>query len=196
LTGKFQVEMKGRNKEKLNTILYCEQVLLSAETLAEKESISLIDAFQKLRKKQFRMLQQQDANYNFGAFKREMMGEIDKLEDALMNVELKLQESLQISTTDFQDRVKKIIDDMKVKTQAYIKEVNEIMELFSQDLKVYALAEYDRINSMEEDLSGGDAEQMSDDMIHLMSDSDALNQHLEASKENIDSRVNDVESNI
>jgi hypothetical protein len=196
LTGKFQVEMKGRNKEKLNTILYCEQVLLSAETLAEKESISLIDAFQKLRKKQFRMLQQKDANNSFGEFERKMMGEIDKLEDALMNVELKLQERLQISTTDFQDRVKKIIDDMKVKTQAYIKEVNEIMELFSQDLKVYALAEYDRINSMEEDLSGGDAEQMSDDMIHLMSDSDALNQHLEASKENIDSRVNDVESNI
>lgn len=42
-----------------------------------------------------------------------MFAEIDKLENSLMDVELKLQESLQISTSDFQDRVKKIIEDMK-----------------------------------------------------------------------------------
>jgi hypothetical protein len=74
------------------------------------------------------------------------MVEIDRLEDGLMNVELKLQESLLLATLDFQDRVKRIIDDMRGKTQVYIKEVNEIMELFAQDLKVYALAELDRIN--------------------------------------------------
>jgi hypothetical protein len=142
------------------------------------------------------MLQQQNADFNFGAFKKEMLGEIEKLEDALMNVELKLQESLFIATNGFQERVKNIIGDMRTKLQNYIKEVNEIMELFSQDLKVYALAEYDRINSMEEDLSGGDAEQLSDDMIHLMSDSDALIQHLEGSKENVDAKINDVESQV
>ena len=74
------------------------------------------------------------------------MVEIDRLEDGLMNVELKLQESLLLATLDFQDRVKRIIDDMRGKTQVYIKEVNEIMELFAQDLKDYALAELDRIN--------------------------------------------------
>jgi hypothetical protein len=47
------------------------------------------------------MLQQQDANFNFGAFKKETIGEIDKLEDALMNVELKLQESLLLATNGF-----------------------------------------------------------------------------------------------
>jgi hypothetical protein len=45
ITGKFQIDMKYRNMEKLNTILYCEQVLLTAETEAEKESINLIDTF-------------------------------------------------------------------------------------------------------------------------------------------------------
>jgi len=48
--------MKLRNVDKLNTILYCEQVLLATETEAEKESINLIDTFQKLRKHRFRML--------------------------------------------------------------------------------------------------------------------------------------------
>jgi len=91
------------------------------------------------------MLQQQDANFNFGAFKKEMVGEIEKLEDALMSVELKLQESLFTATNGFQDRVRKIIGDMKIKLQNYIKEVNEIMELFSQDLKVIAIAEHERL---------------------------------------------------
>lgn len=40
------------------------------------------------------MLQQQDQNFNFGAFKKEMLADIEKLEDALMAVELKLQVSL------------------------------------------------------------------------------------------------------
>lgn len=35
--------MKIRNKEKLNTIVYCEQVLRTAEKNAEQESIVLID---------------------------------------------------------------------------------------------------------------------------------------------------------
>lgn len=56
-TQKFQHEMKLRNKEKLNTIVYCEQVLRTAEKLAEQESIALIDQFQKTRKHRFRKLQ-------------------------------------------------------------------------------------------------------------------------------------------
>lgn len=44
-TSKFHIDMKTRNKEKINTIKYCEQVLLRSETEAEKESISLIDNF-------------------------------------------------------------------------------------------------------------------------------------------------------
>jgi len=55
-TQKFQHEMKLRNKEKLNTIVYCEQVLRTAEKIAAQESIDLLDNFAKLRKHKFRML--------------------------------------------------------------------------------------------------------------------------------------------
>lgn len=52
---------------------------------------------------------------------------------------------MQVSTTDFQERVKKIIEDMKQKTGLFIKEVQEEMEQFSADIKVKALEEFDRI---------------------------------------------------
>jgi hypothetical protein len=50
--------MKNRNKEKTNTILYCEKVLNDAERKAEQESINLIDKFTSYRKHKFRQLQQ------------------------------------------------------------------------------------------------------------------------------------------
>jgi hypothetical protein len=93
-TQKFQHEMKTLNKEKLNTIVYCEQILRQAEKEAEAECIGRLDLFAKLRKHKFRFLHQQPAQFNFGSFKKEVIVEIDRLEDDLMSVEIKLQESL------------------------------------------------------------------------------------------------------
>jgi hypothetical protein len=42
--------------------------------------------------------------------------EIRVLEDELMGVEMKLQEALMAATSDFQERVKRIIEEMKTKT--------------------------------------------------------------------------------
>jgi len=97
-TQKFQHEMKALNKEKLNTIVYCEQVLHNAEKQAEKDSIARLDAFSKLRKHKFRMLAQVNGSFNFANFKKEMLTEIEKLEDDLMATEVKLQEVLGLST--------------------------------------------------------------------------------------------------
>ena len=194
-TQKFQHEMKGRNKEKLNTIVNCEQVLRTSEKQAEKDSIALIDRFINLRKhaflKKLPEVVPEGMHIDYAGFKKGLNSEIEVLEDDLMGVELKLQEALQVSTSDFQERVKKIIEDMKQKTGQYIKEVQDEMEQFSVALKVYALQEFDRIANMEEDQNGGDTESMSDNMIILMGDNDVLNQHLEQSKENVDSKIGD-----
>jgi hypothetical protein len=45
-----------------------------------------------------------------------MLGFIDVLEDALMGVEMELQDSLSVSTAKFFEMVKKINEDMKAKT--------------------------------------------------------------------------------
>ena len=65
-------------------------MLRTSEKQAEFESIGKLDTFTKLRKHKFRMLAQQNGNYNFATFKRELLTEIDKLEDDLMSTELKL----------------------------------------------------------------------------------------------------------
>ena len=67
------------------------------------------------------------------------------------------------------------------------------MLLFSVALKAYALLEVERIANMGDD--AGD-EPLSNDLILLMDDADYLNSQLEGSKENIELRVNDVESQI
>ena len=194
-TAKFQGEMKNRNKEKMNTIAFCEQVLRNAEKQAEQESIVLIDKFNTLRKHKFRRLFaiKEGEHFDYNSFKKEMAKEIETLEDDLMAVELKLQEQLQVATTDFQERVKRVLEEMKNKTNVYIQEVNQEMELFSVSLKAYALQEVERIGNMGDD---GDQEPMTDEFVLLMDDADYLNSQLEGSKENIELRVNDIESQI
>ena len=61
-----------------------------------------------------------------------------------------------MATADFTERVKRIIDDMKLKTGAFIKEVQLEMEQFSAALKVYAMAEFERFAQMGDDVNNND----------------------------------------
>lgn len=54
---------------------------------------------------------------DFDSFEDELIFTINQLEDDLMGVEMRLQESLGASTADFFDRVRRIIDEMKNKLQ-------------------------------------------------------------------------------
>ena len=113
-----------------------------------------------------------------------------------MGVEMKLSDALQTATTDFTDRVKKIIEEMKNKTQNFIKEVQEQMDQFNVQLKQHALAEFDRLTSLTEDQNQEFQEQLSDGIVYLLEDREVLTSHVEASKENIDSKISDKESDI
>ena len=93
-TQKYQSEMKNLNRQKKNTVLYCEQVLRDAEREAEKESIKLIEAFKSKRKHRFREIQNIGDNADYDTYEDELMLDINKLEDDLMGVEMKLQDTL------------------------------------------------------------------------------------------------------
>lgn len=83
-TAKYQAEMKTRNKEKINTLIYCEQVLRDAEKEAERESITLIEAFKRQRKNMFRqldMLEEHDEDVDLDQQEEDLLALIDKLED-------------------------------------------------------------------------------------------------------------------
>jgi hypothetical protein len=58
------------------------------------------------------------------------------------------------------------------------------------------LAEYDRIANMEEDPNGEMQGEMSNELVLMMEDKDILVSHIEASKENVDSKIGDKETEI
>ena len=140
--------MKFLNKEKKRHIIFCEDVLKKAEREAELESISLVNGFKNQRKHRFRELMQKDDEELFDQYEEKLLEQIDLLEDQLMGVEMKLQDNLAVSTGDFNDRVKKLIDEMKTKTQNQyilfltfsIKDVGGEVETFYSSLKTYATA--------------------------------------------------------
>lgn len=71
------------------------------------------------------------------------------------------------------------------------------MENFNATLRNYAVAEYDRmVNMGEEESQNNIQEELSNDLIILMEDKDILVSHIEASKENVDSKIGDKETEI
>mmetsp|Transcript_27396 Transcript_27396/g.20546 ORF Transcript_27396/g.20546 Transcript_27396/m.20546 type:complete len:143 (+) Transcript_27396:908-1336(+) len=132
--------MMKENENKKHHIIYCEQVLKAAEREAEQDSIRLIDQFKNSRKHRFRQLNDQYDEDQFDKFEEDLLKQIDMLEDGLMGVEMKLKDVLETATNDFRERVRFIIEAMKNKTTAYIKEVVNEVELFYGQLRAYAVA--------------------------------------------------------
>lgn len=72
------------------------------------------------------------------------------------------------------------------------------MENFNAALKIHALAEFDKFSSQAEDQNPDALNEMqiSDDLVVLLEDREMLTSHVEASKENIDSKISDKETEI
>lgn len=93
-------------------------MLRQEERDAEKDSITLMDRFKNKRKHMFRELNdKQDDDDLMEEYERILQDEIDRIEDELMSVEMKLQDTLTGSTSEFFEKVKGIIELMKSTTQ-------------------------------------------------------------------------------
>ena len=68
--------------------------------------------------RQLDIMEDKDEDVDLDEFEDELIDEIGKLEDDLLGVEMKLSEALQTATSEFQDKIRKIIDDMRSKTGA------------------------------------------------------------------------------
>ena len=68
--------------------------------------------------RQLDIMEDKDEDVDLDEFEDELIDEISKLEDDLLGVEMKLSEALQTATSEFQDKIRKIIDDMRSKTGA------------------------------------------------------------------------------
>ncbi len=71
------------------------------------------------------------------------------------------------------------------------------MQAFSVDLKAYAVPEIERIQALLDQGEGDtvDGEQLSDEMVTLL-EIEVLNQHLDQSKDNVESKIIDMENTI
>lgn len=122
-------------------------------------------------------------------YERILYEEIDKLEDELMNVEMKLQDTLTGSTGEFFEKVKGIIELMKSTTQNFVTEVANEMNNFYSELKKYATAEQEKFEteytSLQEKSEMYQEIKDDDELLELMLDKDNLVQHLDTSKENV-----------
>ena len=93
--------MRLLHRDKKRHIIYCEQVLKESERSAEVESIKLIDKFKNQRKHVFRELTNVDDEDMYDKYEDKLMESITALEDELMGVEMKLQDTLGAATQDF-----------------------------------------------------------------------------------------------
>jgi len=147
-----------------------------------------------------RKIQREEGDLDLDEYEDGLMEAIDKLEDDLMGVEMKLQDVLSAATSDFIERVRKTIEEMKNKTSTYIAQVAAEAEQFNTGLRTYAVAEADRfMEQFEKDDVNAEAYiEIGDnnELLDLMTDRDALISHLEASKENVDAKINDKDTEI
>ena len=117
-TEKYQKDMIKLHHEKVRIITYCEQVLHEAERDAERESIKLIQAFESKKKNIYRKIDSQKSTEDLHQYEDALKEDINVLEDELIQVEMRLQEQLQESTANYEDRVKRVINEMQQTTES------------------------------------------------------------------------------
>ncbi len=70
------------------------------------------------------------------------------------------------------------------------------MEQFSVVIRAYALGKCDRVTNLDEDVMRIELKNISNDAFGFLTDLEGLDQHLEDSKENVDSKIDDQENII
>ena len=129
LVSKFQGDMKASNKKKSKVIAFCVENLQGAEREAERASVAKIDEYRKKEKHIYRAIETQRRIENDGPLpnydiqEKELVTMIEVLNGELLDIEIKLQGALKVSTGQFTTQVGAIIADMKSFSEELFKEV-------------------------------------------------------------------------
>jgi hypothetical protein len=133
--------MKVANKKKKKVIAFCLLQLQTAERDAEGQSIAKIDEYRKKEKHIYRAIETKRRLDNDGPLpnydsdEKELLDSIEALNGELMDIEIKLQNALKISTGQFTTQVGAIITDMKSFSEELFKCVAEEVGAFYEKLK-------------------------------------------------------------
>merc|ERR1712048_1219653 len=103
--------MKQSNKKKSKVIQFCLEKLQAAERTAERESIAKIDEYRKKEKHIYRAIENQRRMDNDGPLpnydekEKELLEMLEILNGELLDIEIKLQNALKVSTGQFTTQV-------------------------------------------------------------------------------------------
>ena len=70
------------------------------------------------------------------------------------------------------------------------------MDTFNNNLRIHAFQEQEKLMSMEENPNADLTDQLSNEMVVMMEDKDILTSHLDASKEYVEQKIGERESEI
>ena len=90
--------MKSFHRVKKNIIQYCMKELRDEELTSEKKSIIRIQEFERYRKHKMKDLHEYESKLGIlDEYQDDLLSQVDKCEDDLMNYEMSLQEALQLA---------------------------------------------------------------------------------------------------
>lgn len=123
---------------------------------------------------------------------------VDKLEDNLLEIEMRLQYALVDATDAYKEKIKMIIDEMKNQTEKFIKTVDQHAQEFNKDLNTVAQNEFnifaERLEQQDDQVDNDDEE--FDQLLDLLGDKEVLDTFLERSKEYMQKRITGMETFI
>lgn len=142
--------MKIQHRSKIKIIDFCRRELNEAELKAERDSITLIEAYKKAEKHTYRSIEtgrQRDQEPDYDTQEQNLEQLQTKLHSDLFDIEINLQEALTAARKTFVNKINDILQVQKDLTQNYV--TNDVMgeiETFCQKFIDAAQAERDRID--------------------------------------------------
>ena len=110
-----------------------------AELDNEKKSIELIKELEGTKKHKLRAIEEaEDRTLASEDFESSMNKAVDKLEDDLMEIEMKLQYALVDAQDTYKEKIKNIIGEMKDHTEKFIKQIDQNATEFNRELSANA----------------------------------------------------------
>lgn len=200
-TETFQKVMIDLNDKMNGTKKYCIEILQKAELDSEKVSISTVDGLKQKLKTVFKRISGMDeTDPDLDPLEKEIVEEVEKLEDRLMEIEMNLVEALAEATGIFSNKVQDILQDMNNKTVEFIQKVTTSVTNFQNDLKEHANKQFDAFQRVIENNDEAEMEYwQSDDkqnLLMLLEDKDMMNQYFEQSKDFQEGKIQEKESEI
>lgn len=178
--------MKQIYKNKKAIIKFCHKLMHEEELSAEERSIALIRDLQGVKKHKLREIEEsEDRHLASDDFEETMNAAVDKLEDDLLEIEMRLQYALTDAIDGYKEKIKLIVQEMKDMSEKFIKTIDQLAQEFNSDLNAVAQVEFNLFNERMEAQEDGDDhyDEEEDKLLELLGDKEVLDSFLERSKE-------------